>query len=213
MKAEVVKPAFQTLFERYGLPKTIRVDNGAPFACTSAPAGLSRLSAWWTSLGIEVSFSRPAHPQDNGAHERMHADVASELEANPSDTLKVQQAAADRWRKAFNEVRPHEALKMKTPADVYVRSSRKYRGITVPQYPSNLARRRVSRLGCVHFAGKSIFISASLAGYDVAVRKKAGRLYVRFYGLRLGPFDLALAPPHHAPRLVPLAHFPRIQAA
>lgn len=209
MRAEVVKPVFQRLFEKHGLPMVIRVDNGAPFACTSAPAGLSRLSAWWTSLGIRVSFSRPAHPQDNGAHERMHADVAAQLEADPSDNLKVQQLAADRWRKEFNEVRPHESLQMKTPAEVYVRSTRSYLGIKSPRYTANHAIRRVNRIGCICYQGKTIFISASLAGFDVAVRRRASRLAVRFYELSLGFFDFALAPPHHPPRLVSLAELPR----
>lgn len=213
LKAAAAKPVFQCLFERHGLPKTIRVDNGAPFACTSAPGGLSRLSAWWTSLGIHVSFSRPAHPQDNGGHERMHADVAAELEAHPDDSLELQQRAADRWRTRFNEVRPHESLDMKTPSEVYVRSPRNFRGIRPPQYPSNYACRRVNRVGAVHYSGRTIFISSSLAGYDVALRLRAGRLTVRFYGLRLGLFDLASAPLHHSPRLIPLHQVPRLKVA
>jgi putative transposase len=211
LKAEAAKPVFQSLFERFGLPKTIRVDNGAPFACTSAPGGLSRLSAWWTSLGIHVSFSRPACPQDNGAHERMHADVAADLEAEPADTLKLQQLAADRWRKKFNEVRPHESLDMKTPAEVYVRSPRRYRGVTVPEYPANYARRQVNKVGAVRYNGRTVFISSSLSGYDVALRLRAGRLSVRFYGLRLGFFDFASAPLHHRPRLIPLDQVPRFK--
>jgi putative transposase len=213
MRAEVVKPIFQRLFEKYGLPTVIRVDNGAPFACTSAPAGLSRLSAWWTSLGIRVSFSRPAHPQDNGAHERMHADVAAQLEADPSDNLTVQQLAADRWRKEFNEVRPHESLQMKTPAEVYFRSTRSYLGIRPPRYPAHQVVRRVNRMGCVHYQGKTIFISASLAGFDIAVRRWGTRLAVRFYEISLGFFDFALAPLHRPPRLISLADLPKKKPA
>ena len=212
LKAAGVKAVFLKLFRRYGLPNTIRVDNGAPFACTSAPGGLSRLSAWWTSLGIRVSFSRPAHPQDNGAHERMHADMAAELEAAPADTLSVQQRAADRWRTQFNQVRPHEALAMRTPAEVYVRSVRRYRGVTLPTYPLNHARRRVNRVGCIRYSGKIVFISSSLAGFEIAARLKAGRLSVRFYGLRLGLFDLTSAPLHRSPRLTPLDQIPTSRA-
>jgi putative transposase len=210
--AQVVKPAFERLFERCGLPGVIRVDNGAPFACTSAPAGLSKLSAWWTSLGIRVSFSRPAHPQDNAAHERMHADVASELEAEPEDSVMVQQRAANRWRSEFNEVRPHEALEMKTPAELYVRSSRRYRGIQSPCYPGNYAIRRVDRNGCVRYLGRVVFISESLVGYDLALRRtRSGRLFARFYDLKLGLFDLATAPRHHRPRLIGLRHLPALK--
>lgn len=209
MSAEVVKPAFERLFEAYGLPAVIRVDNGAPFACTNAPAGLSRLSAWWTSLGIRVSFSRPAHPQDNGSHERMHADVAAELEADPAGCAKLQQRAADRWRLEFNGVRPHEAIGMKTPSALYVRSSRRYRGIRVPVYPATYAIRRVTKQGCVRYAGRSVFVSESIAGFDVAVRKtKLGRLKARFYELDLGSFDFAAAPRHHRPRLIPSHQVP-----
>src|SRR6185312_3671339 len=52
-----VRAVFMGLFRRHGLPAVIRVDNGGPFASTG-PAGLSRLSAWWTTLGIRVEFTR-----------------------------------------------------------------------------------------------------------------------------------------------------------
>ena len=213
-RADVVKPEFQKLFEKHGLPRVIRVDNGAPFACTTAPGGLSRLSAWWTSLGIRVSFSRPAHPQDNGAHERMHADMADQLEAEPADSQHVQQRAANNWRREFNDVRPHEALGMKTPAELYANSPRRYRGIKVPHYPARHALRRVSRNGCVRFLGKMVFISESLVGHDLAVRKTAtGRIAVRFYDLKLGLFDLASAPRQHSYRLIPTHHLNRLNHA
>jgi putative transposase len=213
--AKAVKPAFEKLFQAYGLPRVIRVDNGVPFACTSAPAGLSRLSAWWTSLGIRVSFSRPAHPQDNGAHECMHADVAAYLEADPAASVQLQQRAADRWRHKFNEVRPHEALAMKTPASLYKRSPRALRGIRTYSYPASYAIRRVTLQGCVRYAGRTVFISESVAGFDVAVRKtRLGRLSVRFYELDLGLFDLAGAPLHHRDRLIPaLPISPRTRAS
>lgn len=213
IRADIVKPAFERLFESCGLPRIIRVDNGAPFACTSAPAGLSKLSAWWTALGIRVSFGRPAHPQDNAAHERMHADVAGELEAHPADSLPIQQLAADRWRSEFNEVRPHEALGMKTPAELYVRSPRRYRGIQSPRYAAGHAVRRVDHNGCVRYLGSVVFISESLVGYDLALRRtRRGRLLVHFYELNIGLFDLASAPRHRRPRLIPRHHLPALKA-
>jgi transposase InsO family protein len=203
-RAEGVKAAFEALFQTYGLPKVIRVDNGAPFACTSAPCGLSRLSAWWISVGVHVSFSRPAHPQDNGGHERMHADVAAELEAEASDSIEAQQRAADAWRRCFNHVRPHEALAMRRPADLYHRSPRSFRGIKNPSYPANFARRVVSKKGCVRYVGKTIFISEALIGHLIALRRKGNRSVIaRFYQLDLGSFELLAAPPYHPPRLFP----------
>lgn len=213
-RADVVKPAFERLFDSCGLPRVIRVDNGAPFACTSAPAGLSQLSAWWTSLGIRVSFSRPAHPQDNGAHERMHLDVADQLEADPADGLEVQQRAAAKWRAEFNEVRPHEAIAMQTPAQLYVRSSRRYTGIQPPRYPASYGVRRVSSKGCVRYMGKAVFISESLIGHDLGIRKtQRGHIAVRFYDLNLGLFDLASAPFHAPRRLIPLNQLPKTKLA
>ena len=79
-----VRPVFERLFQRYGLPSAIQVDNGAPFASTRSRAGLTTLSAWWVSLGIEVIRGRPGHPQDNGGHERMHLDVRYEVEDVPA---------------------------------------------------------------------------------------------------------------------------------
>ena len=213
-RADVVKPAFEKLFESCGLPRVIRVDNGSPFACTSAPAGLSQLSAWWTSLGICVSFSRPAHPQDNGAHERMHLDVADQLEADPADSLEVQQRAASKWRAEFNEVRPHEAIAMRTPAQLYVRSSRRYKGIQPPRYPASYGVRRVSSKGCVRYGGKAVFISESLIGHDLGIhRTRSGRIAVRFYDIPLGLFDLASAPFHGPRLLIPLDQLPKIKIA
>jgi len=213
-RADIVKPAFERLFESYGLPCVIRVDNGSPFACTSAPAGLSQLSAWWTSIGINVSFSRPAHPQDNGAHERMHLDVAEQLEADPADGLEVQQRAAAKWQTEFNEVRPHEAIAMRTPAQLYVRSSRRYTGIRPPRYPASYAVRRVSSKGCVRYKGKAVFISESLIGHDLGVRRTpGGRIAVRFYNLDIGLFDLASAPFHGPRRLIPLDQLPKTKLA
>jgi putative transposase len=214
MAATAAKPVFERLFQARGLPKVIRVDNGAPFACTSAPGGLSRLSAWWTSLGIRVSFGRPAHPQDNGSHERMHADMANEMEADPAGTPKAQQRIADLWRRQFNTVRPHEAIGMKTPADLYRPSSRRYRGVRLPSYPRNQAVRRVTRLGCVHYAGRTIFVSESVSGFEVGVRKtRQGRLAVQFYGLNLGIFELHDSPLHHRPPLIPSHLIPRSKRA
>jgi transposase InsO family protein len=106
---------FRSVFKAYGLPEIIRVDNGSPFASTG-PAGLSRLSVWWIGLGIEVQFSRPGCPQDNGCHERMHRTMKAECCQPGSVNRWAQQQRFDRWRKEFNEERPHEGVGMRTPA-------------------------------------------------------------------------------------------------
>src|ERR1700754_70673 len=110
-------------FEKHGLPEAIRSDNGAPFASVQALHGVSRLSAWWVALGIDLERGRPAHPQDNAGHERLHRDIAQELEIlGQGATPEV----LELWREEFNRERPHEALGMRCPAELYRGSSRPY---------------------------------------------------------------------------------------
>src|SRR5229473_1257757 len=96
----------------------IRTDNGAPFA-TRALAGLSRLAVWWIKLGIVPERIEAGHPEQNGRHERMHRTLKQETADPPAANRRKQQRALDRFRQEYNEVRPHEALGMRTPAEVY----------------------------------------------------------------------------------------------
>ena len=69
---------FERVFNEFGLPKTIRTDNGIPFSCANALHGLSRLSVWWLRLGIQIERIKPGHPEQNGRHERMHLTLKQE---------------------------------------------------------------------------------------------------------------------------------------
>ncbi|MCB9765127.1 MAG: IS481 family transposase [Alphaproteobacteria bacterium] len=186
-KAEVVRGVFQRLFERHGLPGTILVDNGSPFVSMRSPAGLTTLSAWWVSLGIRIVRSRPGCPQDNGGHERMHLDLRFDVEDAPADDLDAQRVALNKWRQEFNHVRPHEALDMKVPADIYRRSDRPFLGPKKPWYPPGAAVRRVNKKGCVKYAGRSLYVSMALAGHSIAfLHNDAGDTEMFFYNLSLG---------------------------
>jgi len=110
-RSVTVQKGFERLFECYGLPEAIRSDNGSPFASRSAVHGLSRLSAWWVTLGIDLERGRPGHPQDNGAHERLHRDISLELQC----LGRIDQNSLELWRQEFNQQRPHEALGMRCP--------------------------------------------------------------------------------------------------
>ena len=163
-----VKGAFEELFTTYGLPRAIQSDGGPPFAATSGVVGLSRLSAWWVALGIRWHRSRPACPQDNGGHERMHRDMADDLERHPAWDRREQQAHCDRWRHQFNRHRPHQALAMETPASVYRKSRTMYTGAT-PElvYPSGMVMRRISASGTGRYLGYQRYVSTALKGYAV----------------------------------------------
>ena len=186
-RTDTVRECFERLFERHGLPGAIRSDNGTPFAQVNGLLGLSRLSAWWVALGIDLERGRPGHPQDNGAHERMHRDIAKELQPRTTE-----QAALDLWREEFNQERPHEALGMKCPAEVYQNSTRSYEGTPEDlEYPG-LDTRRVCRLGSIKWGGLKLFLTTCLQGWSVGLKPIAdGRQEVWFGRLLLGWLDTA----------------------
>ena len=182
---ETVKQCFEELFKIYGLPKIIRSDNGVPFAHAQALLGLSRLSAWWVSLGISLERSRPGHPQDNGAHERMHRDMSIELQS-----LHCDQDAMDLWRHSFNYERPHEALGMRFPAEVYQSSERLYKGTPDDLSYDGMIIRKVHKSGIIKWRDISIFITTSLAGWSVGLKPTKGVLFeIWFANLLLGFID------------------------
>ena len=152
---------------------------------------MSRLSAWLVSLGIRVVRSRPGCPQDNGGHERMHRDL-SELELNPARTRRAQQRACDRWMVEFNEVRPHDALGGKTPAEVYRDSDRRSLEPLVPSYPPEWKTRLVSKVGTISVNDDVVFVSTSLAGQIVGLKQEGIlRWRAHFFGVDLGMIEIA----------------------
>ena len=187
-RTDTVRRSFERLFERHGLPQAIRSDNGSPFASVHGLLGLSRLSVWWVALGIDLERGRPGHPQDNGAHERLHLDISRELEAiGESD-----QEALDVWRQSFNYERPHDSLGMKCPAELYRASERKYEGTPEDLDYPQMCTRRVSACGAIKFDGQSLFLSSALAGWSVGLKPlTAERLEVWFGRLLLGEINLA----------------------
>lgn len=191
-KSETVRSRFERLFETYGLPQMIRSDNGSPFACTRAPLGLSRLSAWWIALGIGLDRIAPGHPEQNGGHERMHRDIACELEGCIDGDISAHQAALETWRHQFNHERPHEALGMRVPADLYVKSERRFDpGDFDLSYPSEYLRRKVKNCGTIKIMSSQILISTALRGWDVGLKATGLTHYSVWFGpLCLGEIDM-----------------------
>ena len=188
---ERVRSLMLQLFRKHGVPRAIQCDNGPPFISAHARCGLTKLSAWWISLGIKIVRSRPASPQDNGGHERMHVDIAADLQADPESSFKRQQRACDRWRQVFNHVRPHEALKNKTPAEVY-KSSPARLAVRPTNYPLTWLKRNVTGAGTVSVNHQQTFISTAVDGYQVGLQPLKGmRWRVWFYDLAIAEIELA----------------------
>ena len=153
---------FKELFETYGLPSRIRTDNGVPFA-SNALARLSQLSVWFIKLGIYHELIEPGKPQQNGVHERMHRTLKQEATIPPASSLGAQQRKFDRFLEEFNQERPHEALGMKRPGEVYQASNRALpKRIETYDYPAHYLVRRVSRAGTIRVLRRQIFVSNTL---------------------------------------------------
>ncbi|MGH8347620.1 MAG: IS481 family transposase, partial [Pseudomonas sp.] len=127
--------AFERLFAERGLPAAIRSDNGLPFASPNGLFNLSRLSVWWLRLGIAIERIKPGHPQQNGRHERMHLTLKQETARPPAMNAIQQQERFEAFIREFNTERPHEALAMKCPAQLYAATSRSYTGLPEVDYP------------------------------------------------------------------------------
>ena len=191
-RTETVQEQMVRIFERYGIPEVIRSDNGSPFAARGSPLGLSRLSAWWLTLGIDLDRIAPGRPDQNGGHERMHRDMAMEVEGSPEGNIATQQAALDIWRKSFNEERPHEALGMRVPSAVYRRSSRSFDSSPVElMYPKEHLVRKVTKGGTIKVHNVRIPLSVALQGWDIGLETvDTNRIAVWFCRLCIGEIDL-----------------------
>jgi transposase InsO family protein len=190
---ERVRAVFEAAFREYGLPQAIRSDNGPPFAST-AIAGLSRLAVWWIKLGIRVERIEPGKPQQNGRHERMHRALKEEAATPPAESRRAQQLVLDRFRQDYNEVRPHEALGMQTPARVYVPSEREFpRQVPEPEYPETMKVCPIKSHGHFRWKQHDVFLSDVLWGERVGLLPVDERWYTIYFAhLPLARFDSRL---------------------
>jgi len=171
IQGEQVERHMRKLFECYGLPKAIHSDNGAPFAGTGL-TGLSRLSVSWLKLGIELHRSRPGCPQDNGAHERMHRTLKAQTARPAAANLGAQRRRFHRFRREYNQERPHEALNDRTPSELYCCSTRAYsKQIELSHYPGHFEVRRVRSDGSIKWRGRFLFVSQALRGELIALEE------------------------------------------
>lgn len=169
MDTERVQAIFEAAFREYGLPEAIRTDNGAPFA-SRALAGLSRLAVWWMKLGIVPERIEAGHPEQNGRHERMHRTLKQETAMPAAANRRAQQRAMDKFRAEYNQVRPHEALGMETPAAVYQVSARRFPTV-LPQveYPETMLVYTVQQKGHLRWKKHDVFVSEVLWGERIGL--------------------------------------------
>jgi len=210
-RQETAFTAFERLFAQRGLPSAIRSDNGVPFASANALFNLSKLSVWWLRLGIAIERIRPGCPQQNGRHERMHLTLKKETTRPPGMNSLQQQEKFDDFIDEFNNERPHEALDMKLPAEVYTPSKRVYNGLPEVEYPLHDRDVIVTTCGRICLYRKKINISTALSGQRLGIKEvDEGIWLVSFMDYDLGYIDLeqkTLQPLDNpfGPRLLPMS--------
>jgi transposase InsO family protein len=190
-REDMAVTAFEQLFLERGLPSAIRSDNGVPFASPNGLFNLSKLAVWWLRLGIAIERIRPGHPQQNGRHERMHLTLKKEATRPPGMNSLQQQARFDAFVREFNIERPHEALAMKMPAEVYSASPRIYNGLPEVTYPLHDRDVVVTACGRICMHRKKINISTVLAGQRLGIKEVDDGIWiVSFMQYDLGYIDL-----------------------
>jgi putative transposase len=181
---------FENIFKEYGLPLAIRSDNGVPFASPNSVFNLSRLSVWWLRLGIAIERIKPGHPEQNGRHERMHLTLKKETTKPAAPNLLQQQAKFDNFIQEFNFERPHQALNMKYPAEVYKSSPRQYKGLPEVNYPFHDKMVTITTCGRICVRNKKVNFSYVFAGQNVGIKEVEDKIWlVSFMDYDLGYFD------------------------
>ena len=183
--------AFKHVFREFGLPDGMRSDNGVPFSSRGL-FGLSKLSVWWLKLGIKLERIQPGKPQQNGRHERMHKTLKLSVTKPPARNLLSQQEKFNFFSEEFNHERPHEALQMKTPSQVYKKSVREYPKL-IPElsYPMHDQKLLVTQCGTIRLKNSQrVFISETLGGQYLGLNQVADEIWqLSFMDYELGFFD------------------------
>jgi len=192
--SDPVRRVFESAFREYGIPNAIRTDNGPPFSSLAA-GGLSRLAVWWIRLGIRPERIMPGRPDQNGRHERMHRTLKAETARPPRTSFRAQQRAFDHFQQEYNYVRPHEGLKLETPASVYCPSSRAFpRRLTELEYPNHYRLERTYPNGVISLGAVQWYLSNCLADEIVGLEEVGDEIWKVYFGpIELGVLNARAA--------------------
>lgn len=189
-KEEFAIDSFTRVFKEYGLPDSIRTDNGCPFASGQSFYNLTKLSVWWLRLGINIERIRPGHPQENGRHERMHLTLKLETTRPPKENLIAQQEVFDQFSQVFNHERPHAGISNKYPGELYKPSNREFKKLEPLYYPLHDKTITVTQCGRICEGGMKVSLSRAFAGQEVGIKEMEDGIWVvSFLDYDLGYFD------------------------
>jgi transposase InsO family protein len=184
------KASFERVFREYGIPRQMISDNGTPFCSSHSLGGLTQLSRWWIEHGIIPIRIKPGHPQQNGAHERMHRTLADWIRDHPQGNLRSHQRSFNVFAREFNNVRPHQSLGQKPPATA-VKPYRPYSSRPGPiEYDSTMVVCPVRSKGYIQWNDAHIFTSEVLTGANIGLLQIDQSVWsIHFGAVRVGYLD------------------------
>lgn len=187
-RATGVKESFEAVFKEYGLPKAILSDNGSQFA--GFKKGITQFERFLMDLDIEPIHGRIMHPQTQGKIERFHRTMKEELLCTPIENMRAAKKAFEEWRWRYNNLRPHNALGMKTPAEVYQSSSRKYETPREYAYAANAKVGKVNNWGYLRFGPVQVYLSETFANTYLEIRPvDKDRFWIIYRNYKIGTVD------------------------
>ena len=192
-QGSTVQAHLRHAFAQCGLPWRILSDNGAPWGCSGGPDSFTTLGVWLMRLGVQLIHGRPVHPQTQGKEERFNRTLKAELLCRQDwrDLEQCQRAFA-KWRAVYNHERPHQAIGLKTPAQLYSPSSRTLPA-TLPAiaYSPGDVVKKVKSKGEITYANQFYYIGRAFCGLPIALRPTAhdGVWDIYFCQQKIGRID------------------------
>ncbi len=188
----VVLPSFREAFREYGMPDSVLSDNGAQFA--GFRQGYTQFEKWLMNHDVLPIHGRMKHPQTQGKIERFHRTMKNELLKNNNfRNIDEARLALTEWREKYNHVRPHEALGMKCPGEVYRPSERDYRDeVEIYEYGGQHHVIKVNSWGYVRYANWQVYLSETMAGEYIEFRPNPlGDSFIACYrNFKIAEFDV-----------------------
>jgi transposase InsO family protein len=171
---ETVKTQLTAIFQAFGLPTRMLMDNGSPWGFDLENRH-TILTAWLLRLNIAISHGRPYHPQTQGKDERLNRTLLAEvISQHPMETLQESQVYFDDWQNIYNNIRPHDALQLATPASRYQPSSRSFPAVLPPiTYEADDIIRKVDMAGKISFHNHTFRVGKAFRYQPVALRSTA----------------------------------------
>lgn len=188
-----VQKQLTLIFEQYGLPDRMLMDNGSPWG-DDLESPYTFLTTWLMQLDVRVSHGRAYHPQTQGKNERLNRTLLEEVISYCAIAdLAESQTVFDAWREVYNTIRPHDALELDTPASHYRPSLRPFpSSLPSVQYEKQDVVRRTDGSGVFFFEGRKFRVGKAFKQKSIALKPTDvdGKFDVYFCKQRIAQIDL-----------------------